>query len=144
MHFNKKIDITKRALRISDSLAYGATARHAYAIVDDLDNHRKLFVKARTTWRRRTKKPWPSASTSAKSAQDKKTGAPIIAPHIVWHPEPVDITATEAMQAAAESKSPSARETAKRFLEALLSDGTRRCEGRHRGRRGKWGYQYAP
>jgi hypothetical protein len=53
---------------------------------------------------------------------DKKTGAPIRAPYIVWHPDPVDITATEALQAAAESKSPSARDNAKHFLEALLGN----------------------
>jgi len=54
---------------------------------------------------------------------DKQTGAPIRAPYIVWFPESVDITATEALQAASESKSPSARDNAKRFIEMLLSNG---------------------
>jgi putative DNA primase/helicase len=123
MHFNKKIDITNVLLRISDSLAYGATARHAYAIVDDPDNHRKLFVKGKNNLAPKDQKTLAFGFDEREVGTDKKTGAPIIAPHIVWHAEPVDITATEAMQAAAESKSPSARETAKRFLEALLSDG---------------------
>jgi hypothetical protein len=47
MHFNKKIDVTNVLLRISDSLAYGATARHVYGIVNDPDNHRKLMVRAK-------------------------------------------------------------------------------------------------
>lgn len=48
MHFNKKTDVNHALLRISDSLAFGATARHVYAVVDDEENDRKLLVKART------------------------------------------------------------------------------------------------
>ena len=47
MHFNKKLDVHNALLRISDSLAFGATARHVYAVVDDADNKRKLFVKGK-------------------------------------------------------------------------------------------------
>jgi hypothetical protein len=49
MHFNKKLDVTNVLLRISDSLAYGATARHVYGVVNDPDNHRKLMVRAKIT-----------------------------------------------------------------------------------------------
>jgi hypothetical protein len=35
MHFNKKIDITNALLRISDSLAFAAVARHVYGVIDD-------------------------------------------------------------------------------------------------------------
>ena len=137
MHFNKKIDVTNVLLRISDSLAYGATARHVYGIIDDPDNHRKLFVKGKNNLAPRDQKTLAFSFAEREVGTDKKTGAPIVAPYIVWHTEPVDITATEALQAAAESKSPSARENAKRFLETLLSDGPVGCEGRARGRRGK-------
>jgi hypothetical protein len=41
----------------------------------------------------------------------------------LWHPDPVDITATEALQALIGSKSPSARDNAKHFLEDLLGNG---------------------
>jgi hypothetical protein len=123
MHFNKKIDITNVLLRISDSLAYGATARHAYGIIDDPDNHRKLFVKGKNNLAPKDQKTLAFSFNEREVGTDKKTGLPIVAPYIVWHTETVDITATEALQAAAESKSPSARETAKRFLEALVSDG---------------------
>src|SRR5262249_27254432 len=54
---------------------------------------------------------------------DKRTGKMIRRPYILWHDEPLDITATEALQAASESKSPSARDNAKQFLETLLSGG---------------------
>ena len=33
MHFNKKMDMTNALLRISDSLAFGALARHVYAVI---------------------------------------------------------------------------------------------------------------
>jgi hypothetical protein len=41
----------------------------------------------------------------------------------VWADEPVDITATEALQAVSEMKSPSARDNAKHFLQMLFSNG---------------------
>jgi hypothetical protein len=47
LHFNKKLDVNNALLRISDSLAFGATARHVYAVVDDAEHKRKLFVKAK-------------------------------------------------------------------------------------------------
>jgi hypothetical protein len=50
-------------------------------------------------------------------------GRSITAPYIVWSGEHIDVTAIEAMQAAKESKSPSARENAKEFLYVLLSNG---------------------
>src|SRR5262249_17055215 len=54
---------------------------------------------------------------------DKRTGNLIHRPYITWHDEPVDITAVEAMQAASDNKSPSARDDAKRFVEMLLGNG---------------------
>jgi putative DNA primase/helicase len=47
MHFNKKVDVTNALLRISDSLAFGAVARHVYGVIDDAENERKLFVRAK-------------------------------------------------------------------------------------------------
>jgi hypothetical protein len=123
MHFNKKVDITNVLLRISDSLAYGAAARHVYGVVDDPENHRKLFVKGKNNLAPRDQKTLAFSFADTEVGTDKKTGLPIRAPHIVWHPDPVDITATEALQAAAESKSPSARDNAKEFLSTLLDKG---------------------
>jgi putative DNA primase/helicase len=123
MHFNKKTDVTNVLLRISDSLAYSAAARHVYGIVDDPDNHRKLFVKGKNNLAPRDQKTLAFSFADREVGIDKRTGASIHAPYIVWQIEPVDITATEALQAAAESKSPGARDYARQFLEALLSNG---------------------
>ena len=38
MHFNKKADVSNAMLRIADSLAYVAAARHVYVVVDDAEN----------------------------------------------------------------------------------------------------------
>jgi hypothetical protein len=103
MHFNKKLDVTNLLLRVSDSLAYTAAARHVVA--------------------KSEQKTLAFSFDEREVGVDKRTGNPIRRPYIVWQQEPVDITATEALQAAAESKSPSARDDAKRFLETLLSNG---------------------
>jgi len=123
MHFNKKIDVTNVLLRISDSLAYGAASRHVYAVINDPDNHRRLFVRGKNNLARHDQKTLAFSIDAREVGTDKRTGNSIIRPHVVWHDEPVDITAVEAMQAATENKSPSARDNAKRFIETLLSNG---------------------
>jgi putative DNA primase/helicase len=124
MHFNKKVDITNALLRISDSLAYGAAARHVYGVVDDPDNERKLMVRAKNNLAQRE----ASRTLGYKFNQrqvgiDPVTGTPIVAPFIEFEAEYVDITATEAMHAASESKSPNERKRAEEFLLAMLADG---------------------
>jgi hypothetical protein len=47
MHFNKKSDVKEAMLRIADSLAFVAASRHAYVVLDDSENSRRLFVKAK-------------------------------------------------------------------------------------------------
>jgi putative DNA primase/helicase len=121
MHFNKKTDVTNVLLRISDSLAYGAAARHVYAVINDPDNHRRLFVRGKNNLARHDQKTLAFSIDAREVGTDKRTGNLIYRPYITWHDEPVDITAVEAMQAASENKSPSARDDAKHFLEALLS-----------------------
>jgi AAA domain len=69
-HFNKKDDIKSALLRVSDSIAYVAAARHVYAVLDDPeDKNSKLFVKAKnTTWRgtpRRCATAWASRTWAA-------------------------------------------------------------------------------
>jgi AAA domain len=55
-HFNKKDDIKSALLRVSDSIAYVAAARHVYAVLDDPeDKNSKLFVKAKNNLARDTK-----------------------------------------------------------------------------------------
>ena len=122
LHFNKKLDVTNALLRISDSLAFGATARHVYAVINDAENKRKLFVRAKNNLAPDTKALAYSFGTR-EVGHDRKTGKLIAAPHILWHPHHVDVTATEAMQAANEIKSPTARDDAKKFLRNILAAG---------------------
>src|SRR5262249_42550829 len=122
MHFNKKIDVTNVLLRISDSLAYGAAARHVYAVINDPDNQRRLFVRGKNNLACHDQKTLAFSVNAREVGIDKRTRNPIHRPYITWHDEPVDITAVEAMQAASDNKSPSARDTAKRFIETLLSN----------------------
>jgi putative DNA primase/helicase len=123
MHFNKKIDVTNALLRISDSLAFGAAARHVYAVIDDEENQRKLLVRGKNNLAGKAQQALAFGFNTCEVGRDAKTGASIWAPHILWHPHHVDISATEAMRAATESKSPTARDGAKKFLEDLLADG---------------------
>jgi hypothetical protein len=125
MHFNKKVDVTNALLRISDSLAFGAAARHVYGAIDDGDNGRKLLVRAKNNLACRD-----TAGTLAYRFNSKMVGhdpdkgnAPIIAPYIEFDPGYVDVTATEAMHAANEFKSPGAKERAKTLLRDLLAGG---------------------
>jgi hypothetical protein len=123
LHFNKKTDVTNVMLRVSDSLAYSAASRHVYGIVNDPENHRRLFVRGKNNIARAEQKTLAFGIEECEVGISKKTRRTVRAPHVVWHPDPVDISATEALQAAAEAKSPSAAEDTKHFIEALLSDG---------------------
>jgi DNA polymerase bacteriophage-type len=123
MHFNKKLDVTNALLRISDSLAFGATARHVYAIIDDSGNKRKLFVKGKNNLAAPDQKTLAFTFDTREVGKDGKSGKPIWAPYVVWQSQYVDVTASEAMQAATESRSPAARDSAKKFLVDMLADG---------------------
>jgi hypothetical protein len=99
-HFNKKDDIKSALLRVSDSIAYVAAARHVYAVLDDPDDKDcKLFVKAKNNLARDTKALRYGISVKT-VGHDAKLGVDINAPYIIWHPQHVEITANEAMQAA--------------------------------------------
>jgi putative DNA primase/helicase len=122
LHFNKKTDVNNAMLRISDSLAFAATARHCYVVVDDPENERKLFVKAKNNLAPDTKAL--SYAINAVVGQDAKTGKDIWAPRVAWGLEHVEITATQAMEAEASGKSSAnPRNAAKTFLAELLANG---------------------
>jgi hypothetical protein len=122
MHFNKKLDVTNVLLRISDSLAFGATSRHCYAVVYDAENKRSLFVKGKNNLAPKDQKALAFTVETGDGGIDTKTGAPILAPYIVFGPDLVDVTATEAMQAATGAKGTAARDTAKTFLKEMFSN----------------------
>jgi len=80
MHFNKKTDVTNALLRISDSLAFGATARHVYAVVADPGNKRKLLVKAKNNLAPHDTKALAYGFGAREVGKDKKTAKEIWAP----------------------------------------------------------------
>jgi hypothetical protein len=122
MHFNKKIDVANAMLRISNSLAFSAAARHVYAVVDDPENKRKLMVKGKNNLARHNVPALAYTFGTEIVGVGKITGNPISAPHIVWL-EQVDVTATDAMAAANGTRSASSLDAAKKFLAAFLALG---------------------
>jgi AAA domain len=119
-HFNKKDDIKSALLRVSDSIAYVAAARHVYAVLDDPeDKNSKLFVKAKNNLARDTKALRYGMGLK-KVGHDARLSVDIEAPFIVWNPQHVEITANEAMQAASGH---TAKREARDFLLERLKDG---------------------
>jgi putative DNA primase/helicase len=124
MHFNKKTDVTNALLRISDSLAFGAVARHVYGVIDDAENGRKLFVRAKNNVSAKSRDKTLAYRFGAREVgKDDETEAPIIAPHILWEPSYVDVTAVEALQAVIDNKAPGVRGAAKKLLQDMLAAG---------------------
>ncbi len=125
MHFNKKSDVTDAMLRIADSSAYVAASRHAYVVLDDAENNRRLFVRAKNNLAPDMAALSYTVDTTA-VGQDPDTREAIVAPYVVWGSDHVTITATEAMQAEAgksNNASSSAIEIAKDFLARKLAMG---------------------
>jgi hypothetical protein len=125
-HFNKKDDIKSALLRVSDSIAYVAAARHVYAVLDDPeDKDCKLFVKAKNNLARDTKALRYGMGVKP-VGHDPRLGVDIKAPYIVWHPQHVEITANEAM--AAGGQSAYAKREARELLLDRLEDGPVRAD----------------
>jgi hypothetical protein len=125
MHFNKKTDVTDAMLRIADSLAYAATARHVYCVVDDPEvEHQRLFVKAKNNAAAPNSKNLSYMTGSRKVGFDEQRKKDIWAPYLVWGQSYVDITATEAMKAEADGrKGRDDLRDAIDFLKAALANG---------------------
>jgi len=119
MHFNKKID------SVSDSLAFVAAPRHVFGVIDDPDNGRKLVVAAKNNLAdaNQKKKSLAFHFDVKQVGTDPRNEKPISAPFIVWEEGYVDVTATEALSAVNENKTPSALNDAKEFLRDILVAG---------------------
>jgi putative DNA primase/helicase len=123
MHFNKKADVTNAMLRIADSLAYVAAARHVYVVVDDAENaHMRLFVKAKNNLAP-DKYALRYGVNVKVVGRDEELGVDIVAPFVVWSDHHVEITATQAMEADADRRSGQALRTAVEFLSEQLAEG---------------------
>jgi putative DNA primase/helicase len=124
MHFNKKADITNAPLRIADSIAYSAIARSIYVAVDDPDNEAAyLFVKAKGNLAPRDLPALRYTISARHVGFDKQLNRPIEAPYIVWDENGVQITALEAMEAAAGGTRGNAKDEAEQFLRSRLAIG---------------------
>jgi hypothetical protein len=118
----READITNAMLRIADSLAYVAAARHVYVVVDDAeDKNARLFMKAKNNLAP-DKHGLRYTVGLRRVGHDPDLAEEIWAPHVIWHNGYVEITATEAMQAEADQKD-SPRKDAKDILLNRLSAG---------------------
>lgn len=124
MHFNKKADVTNALLRIADSLAYVAAARHVYVVVDDAENEKaRLFVKAKNNLAS-DKHALRFMVGLREVGRDPDTQEPIWVPHVVWDSQHVEVTATEAMEAAEGGGTKRAvQREAEEFLKSKLARG---------------------
>jgi putative DNA primase/helicase len=124
VHFNKKADVTSAMLRISDSLAYVAAARHVYVVVNNPEiEGQRLFVKAKNNLSTDSK-ALSYITQAAKVGFDAKLQKEIWAPFVVWGTTHVKVTANEAMQAeSGAGASQFARREAKQFLLDRLEPG---------------------
>jgi DNA polymerase bacteriophage-type len=124
MHFNKKVDVTNALLRISNSLAFGGVARHVFSVTDDPDNDRKLMARAKNNISAKCNNQTLAFRFETREVGcDFKTGERIRAPAVVFQSGYVDISATEALSAVNENKSPGAKDAAKNWLRTMLTAG---------------------
>jgi putative DNA primase/helicase len=124
MHFNKKADVTNIVLRVSDSLAFGAAARHVYAAIDDKENDRRLLIRGKNNLAPRNTGGTLAYRFNEKYVgDDPRTKEAIRAPFIEFDSEYVDITAAEAMRAVSDFKDPGTGERARTLLRDMLAGG---------------------
>jgi putative DNA primase/helicase len=126
-HFNKKDDVKSALLRVSDSIAYVAAARHVQAVLDDPENRdSKLFVKAKNNLARDAMALRYGFSTKT-VGHDPRLGKDIVAPFIAWDTQHVDVTANDAMRAA-DSVGSSLKREAREFLTDRLTRGPAKAD----------------
>jgi putative DNA primase/helicase len=120
MHFNKKIDVDNALARISDSVAFGALARHCFVATDDPENERRLLVKAKNNLAPDVK-ALSYTIRAVLAAADHRDGRAIYAPRIEWGYEHVEVRAVQAMRAENGGTSASnPRNEAKELLRQIL------------------------
>lgn len=124
MHFNKNQGVSNAMLRISDSLAFVAQARHCYVAVEDPEiEGRFLFVRAKNNLESR-KRQALAYGISVKTVVTDPTGD-IEAPYVEWDIKHVEGRAAELIEEALGSTAgrPGKLEAAADFLRAELAAG---------------------
>jgi putative DNA primase/helicase len=120
-HFNKNTNVTSAMLRLSDSLAFVAASRHAYVVVDEPDGNRRLFTKAKNNLAKRESRALAYTIDVITTGYDREAEEPIFTPRVVWSNKPVNITADQALAAAAEKdRDRTAIKEAEEFLRETL------------------------
>jgi putative DNA primase/helicase len=99
------------------SIAFVAAARAAFAVLEDPnDRDRRLFLHAKSNLAE------PSQGLAFR-LERRVVGEGIVTSRVDWEPDPITMTADEALVAAAgSSRGPSAVEEAKNFLQDLLAE----------------------
>lgn len=118
-HLNKSAG-GEALMRVTGSLAFVAAARAAFIVAKDPENDaRRLFLPMKNN----IGNDRSGLAFAIESAQVKSTVGLIETSRIAWEPDPVTVTADEAMQPQGDPEERSALDDARQFLEGLLADG---------------------
>jgi putative DNA primase/helicase len=125
MHFNKSQNVTNAMLRISDSLAFVAQARHCYvAVEDDETEGRFYFVRAKNNLGPRARQALAYTISTNPIATDEL--GEIRAPYVVWDIKYVEGKAADMIDQAlgARNGRPVKTEDAVEFIRSELTAGS--------------------
>lgn len=118
-HLNKSAG-GEALMRVTGSLAFVAAARAAFIVTKDPeDDARRLFLPLKNN----IGNDQTGLAFRVESAQVKSQAGLIDTSRIVWEPDPVTMTANEAMQPQGDPEERSALDDARLFLLGLLADG---------------------
>ena len=111
---------TSKALhRFVGSIAFTAAARMAFAVMEDSDEaNRRLLLHVKNN----LAAPPQGIAFTVVQRLVEVSGGSVVQPYVVWDPNPVTMTANEAMAADAGGAKP-AQDDAAEFLQELLADG---------------------
>jgi putative DNA primase/helicase len=121
-HFSKSgaANTTKALHRFIGSIAFVGAPRMAFAVIEDADDKdRRLLLHAKNN----LAAPPQGLAFSLKRTIVGEPGKGIVASCVDWEPEPVTITANEALAAEIGNTGNRPSEEAESFLRELLSDG---------------------
>ena len=118
-HLNKSTG-GEALMRVTGSLAFVAAARAAFIVAKDPENDaRRLFLPMKNN----IGNDRSGLAFAIESAQVKSTAGLIETSRIAWEPDPVTVTADEAMQPQGDPEERSALDDARQFLLDLMADG---------------------
>lgn len=119
-HLNKSAG-GEALMRVTGSLAFVAAARAAFIVTKDPeDDTRRLFLPLKNN----IGNDQTGLAFRVESAQVKSEAGLIETSRIVWEPDPVTMTANEAMQPLGDPEERSVLDDARLFLLGLLADGS--------------------